>query len=702
MRKRLPVGVDNYTKLIDGGYTFVDRTLLIRDFVLGSDDVVLTLRPRRWGKTLTLTMLHAFLSPIFAGRETKGLFDHAAIAEVDGGRFLAEHQGKYPVIFVDLKNIQAENIADFLEKMTSLIRKIFSEHCELVSSDKLSDHEKSLFHHFLTEDLNSSELEYALFLLNELLYKHTGKLAYILMDNYDTPMNFTGLNDDFFRGMRRFFEVFFGKMFKTNPYLAKSFMTGILRPFENCILTGASNWVVYSAFDTRYSEYYGFSEEEVRDLFRRCGLEHQIEKVKKWYNGYYSGDRIAYNPWSIILCLDAGGELKPYWVLSGDDSLIQKFFQEANPAIKDQFRQLLAGNTIKGVLSDTMRFTDHVGDDATALWTLLFYTGYVKAHLAPPATEELSAGGGGGVFSETDSDTSSEEVCYELSIPNREVKHVYRKIFRVWANETWKDYNGRKLSDDMSRLGEGDVTTFMAAFNQFLLASASVRDLTDEGRYHMLLLGSLGMALPYHQVKSNQEHGRGYPDIVLLPRLRRSTIGVVLELKHLKDPPGKAKEWSIRDSVERLQKESQTGLDQINSRSYHEAFRSISHIKTIFKVGLAFYGKLAVACYQTLSSETGEETDLQWTAGEDSLDAFIQSREALEAETSVEDISVRRSRRVFEKESAQAGGGGGAAASPTVFVERTRKRKVTEISPTEEDTLEIADTPAPTPKQARH
>src|SRR3989339_2209534 len=676
MPKRLPVGVDNYAEMLTGGYTFVDRTLLIRDFIDGSDKVVLTLRPRRWGKTLTLTMLHAFLSPVFFGRNTHGLFDHSAIAKVDEGGFLAEHQGKYPVIFVNLKKVKETRMEDFLENMTLLIQAICREHQELTASDKLTEAEKIKFHHFLTEKLTCKELEESLFFLSELLHKHTGQPVYILIDEYDTPMNSVYENNDLFHDITLFFKMFFGNAFKTNPHLAKGLMTGILRLSKNHMLSDLNNLKVYSAFDTRYSEYYGFSEEEVRDLFRRCGLEHQIEKVKKWYNGYYSGDRIAYNPWSIILCLDAGGELKPYWVLSGDDSLIQKFFQEANPAIKDQFRQLLAGNTIKGVLSDTMRFTDHVGDDATALWTLLFYTGYVKAHLAPPATEELSAGGGGGVFSETDSDTSSEEVCYELSIPNREVKHVYRKIFRVWANETWKDYNGRKLSDDMSRLGEGDVTTFMAAFNQFLLASASVRDLTDEGRYHMLLLGSLGMALPYHQVKSNQEHGRGYPDIVLLPRLRRSTIGVVLELKHLKDPPGKAKEWSIRDSVERLQKESQTGLDQINSRSYHEAFRSISHIKTIFKVGLAFYGKLAVACYQTLSSETGEETDLQWTAGEDSLEAFIRTREEMEAETSVEDISVRRSSRVFEKVSAQAGGG----TASTIFAEKGRKRKADEMT----------------------
>ena len=700
MRKRLPVGVDNYAEMLTGGYTFVDRTLLIRDFIDGSDKVVLTLRPRRWGKTLTLTMLHAFLSPVFFGRNTHGLFDHSAIAKVDEGGFLAEHQGKYPVIFVNLKKVKETRMEDFLENMTLLIQAICREHQELTASDKLTEAEKIKFHHFLTEKLTCKELEESLFFLSELLHKHTGQPVYILIDEYDTPMNSVYENNDLFHDITLFFKMFFGNAFKTNPHLAKGLMTGILRLSKNHMLSDLNNLKVYSAFDTRYSEYYGFSEEEVRDLFRRCGLEHQIEKVKKWYNGYYSGDRIAYNPWSIILCLDAGGELKPYWVLSGDDSLIQKFFQEASPAIKDQFRQLLAGNAIQGTLSDTMRFTDHVGDDATALWTLLFYTGYVKAHLAPPATEELSAGGGGGAL--IVSGNLSLRKRYELSLPNLEVSLIYKDIFAVWAEETWKQYTGSKFAQDMSRLGEGDITTFMAAFNQFLLASASVRDLTDEGRYHMLLLGSLGMVLPSHDVKSNQEHGRGYPDILLLPVLGESTLGVVLELKHLKDPPGRAKEWSIRDSVMRLQQESQTGLDQINSRSYHEAFRAISHIKTIFKVGLAFYGKLAVACYQTLSSETSEETDLQWTAGEDSLDAFIRTREEMEAETSVEDISVRRSRRTFEKTSAQAGGGGAAAASPTVFAERARKRKVTEISSIEEDTLEIADTSAPTPKQARH
>ncbi len=585
VKQRFPIGVDNFKKLVEDNYLFVDHTRMIQEFIETGDELLLILRPRRWGKSLTLSMLYYFIAA--NEPKTEKLFDGLKIATFDGGAFIKAYQGKHPVILLSLKSIKETRYQDFLEAMTETIRQLYASQQYLLTSEKLTKTDKKLFTSYLESTANKAELANSIKTLSKFLQEHFGQPAYILIDEYDTPMNFASRDLGELEKITEFMKTLLGAALKGNDSLKKGLMTGILRLSKNNMLSDLNNLEVYSALDDHYSQYYGFSEEEVNTLFQICGLTHQAEEIKRWYNGYYSGNRIVYNPWSIIHCVAKQGAIKPYWVLTSSDDLIKQAFINSNEAVKQKFAQLLLGNSIEGIIETTTKF-EEITTSSNALWTLLFYAGYLK------------------VTSRSQVDLN--EAC-QLTIPNEEVACVYRTIFREWLEKQIGDSYYQSL---LVSLSKGDVELFITHLNEFLLQSTSFRDFTRESDYHCFVLGLMSGMMHTHQVDSNKEQGFGFSDLTLIPLDTNNRLGLIFEFKNVKlSRPGipiidEPSNQSLH--AEKLKSAAEAGLKQIADRDYNAIFsrKDHQHVQVILEIGMAFLGKGVSAAYRTVNSKTGE------------------------------------------------------------------------------------------------
>lgn len=583
--QKLPIGVDDFKELATEGYLFVDHTMMIKEFLEGDDKISLILRPRRWGKSLTLSMLYYFLSINAQGAED--IFDNLAIAKFDGGAFVKKYRGQYPVILFSLKGVKNNTFEGFLGDMAVHIRSLYGMHYYLLSSDKLSAIEKDEFRAYLTVAYEDEPmLALSLSKLSKFLSLHFEKQVYILIDEYDVPMSFVYKDVAALDNTADFLRKMLGDALKGNPCLDKGLMTGILRLSKNHMLSDLNNLKVYAALDEKYSQYYGFLEEEVDDLFMRRGLIKDAAKIKHWYNGYYSGSRVVYNPWSIINCLAANGHMRPYWVLTAGDDLIRECFVKSAVAVKAKFLQLLEGGKIDAVLGQTVKFTEVVNsEDEDHLWTLLFYAGYLKA---------------------TDVEDADLDYKCKLEIPNEEVMCVYRSIFSKWlVGKIGNDpYNAL-----LSNLARGDVRQFVVELNRFLMSATSFRDFTDENSYHCFVLGLISGMMHTHQIESNKEYGSGLLDVSLTPLDKNKHLGVILEFKYLKP----------KHDLVMLKKTAETGLEQIKTRAYRKVFAAPNkeHVHEVIEIGLAFLGKSVAAAYQKINLADGQvmEPGFEQTSG---------------------------------------------------------------------------------------
>jgi hypothetical protein len=383
MPKNLPIGVDDFAKLSDreNNYLFADKTLFIKEMIDDKSEAILITRPRRWGKTLMMSTLHHFLSAEVIGQPTRNLFDDLAIAQVDDGRYLA-HQGQYPVIFFSFKDIKEQTFAGALSKVETLIQELFRQHKYLRKSENLDEDDVRLFSSYLNGETTQQGLENALKVLSELLHKHCSKRVYILIDEYDSPLN--NAYGRYFNEMSDFMKNMLSTALKGNPYLKKGIMTGVLRISKDSMLSGLNNLKVFTVLDEEYKQFFGFTEKELDALFADQELEKDEEKIRGWYNGYQVGGLTLYNPWSINNVLQSRGRLRAYWVNTGDDSLLRTLLQQASPDIKEKFLTLLEGRSIEGFINESIRFEhlDEMRRDEASIWTLLVYTGYLNVPVA--------------------------------------------------------------------------------------------------------------------------------------------------------------------------------------------------------------------------------------------------------------------------------------------------------------------------------
>jgi len=570
MARNIPIGVDDFSELVnpENNFLFVDKSLMIKELIDKGVKVSLIIRPRRWGKTLNMSMIQHFFAPEVNGSSTKGVFDNLKISSVDNASYLS-FQGQNPVIFITLKNIKPDSWELFLEKIMELIANLYREHARtLLGSERLLEYDKNFYKTILERKCNQSQLENSLKTLSEYLFYHYNQKVIILIDEYDSPLNATYGNECFER-IVNFLKVMFGAALKGNYALEKGIMTGILRLSKNRMLSDINNLKLYSFMEERYSTCFGFFEDEVKSLFKESGLDINMKEVQRWYNGYNSGNlESVYNPWSILNCIDDKGKLKPYWIKTGDETLLKDIFLKSNDQIREKVGILLSGGSIQSEIGEYLSFDQIKEGDNDVLWSLLWALGYLKI------VGEIKQFG-------------SRYQC-QLKIPNEEIETNYRDIFLSLIESMNRP---RYYYSFIKNLALGNVAAFVKDLEEFMLVNTSFFDFTHESHYHVMLLTWIASLKETHSIHSNQEHGLGKPDIILIPREVTNDLGIILELKRTE----------INQNAKVYEKLAEEGLAQINEKKYDATFRQIPHIKRILKVAFLFYGKQFI-CKTVLES----------------------------------------------------------------------------------------------------
>ncbi len=405
---RLPVGQSDFKKIIDSDFDFVDKSLMIKD-IIDDDEVILITRPRRFGKTLNLSMLRYFFAASINNQSHQRLFSNLAINQADK-KYLC-HQSQYPVIFFSFKDIKEKVFSKAYDAIYNVIREMYNNHSYLLSSDTLQEREKLSFMSILDKNAEDICIKNSLKNLIKYLYDHHQSQVIVLVDEYDTPIQ-SGYLHDYYEESIEFFHGFFGAALKDNPYLFKSVLTGILRISKESLFSGLNNVVTYSLLNINYSRYFGFTEKEVAQLLEQAKLENQLENVKTWYNGYCAGNTVLYNPWSIASYLKER-LLKPYWVNTSDNELIKKLLIQSSVRFKAQCEDLLGDKAIEKVIDDNVVFSDLKGNESM-IWSLLLMMGYLKSI----NTEHTMQG----------------TLC-RLKIPNQEIRNFYRQITEQWLSD---------------------------------------------------------------------------------------------------------------------------------------------------------------------------------------------------------------------------------------------------------------------------
>ncbi|MEK6731069.1 MAG: AAA family ATPase [Pseudomonadota bacterium] len=556
---KLPIGYDNFREILDNKLDFVDKSLFIKDVM---DDattkVSLITRPRRFGKTLNLSMLQHFLAAEVHGQKTTGLFDHLKIGQIDDGGYL-KHQGRYPIIFISFKDIKDTDFVTAYNKMRELIISIYDEHNYLALSDRLSNNQRQLYQLIMTRQADRSQLQNSLQILCTCLYQHYNVKPWLLIDEYDTPIQSSYLHG-YYDEMINFMRGMFGAALKTNPYLEKAVITGILRIAKESLFSGLNNLKVYSVLDERYGQYFGFTEEEMDELLQQADLTPHSAEIRKWYNGYQFGKTVVYNPWSVANCLNERGALSPYWVNTSDNALIKKLFAQADEDTKIKLESLVRNEPVTALVDEYIAFINVI-QNSGALWSLLLSSGYLKAIACKPQEDQLQC---------------------DLLPPNFEVSLVYRRMVKDWLT----DRIGQGQYDYfIGTLLKGNMEDFAEMLKKYLVETISVFDVSGknpEKFYHGLVLGIISSTMKTHTIKSNRESGYGRYDVVIIPKDLTNSQAVSLIL-----------EFKVAKEGEELKASAHEALQQIEKRHY-EAELKQAGITKIIKAGLAFSGKKVV------------------------------------------------------------------------------------------------------------
>lgn len=550
-RIRLPVGMDNFGKLLEKELSFVDKSLFIKEVLDDTQaEVSVITRPRRFGKTLNLSMLHYFLAPEVEGQVTKGMFDHLKIAQY-GAKYLA-HQGKYPVISITLKEIKESSFELALLRLSKLMSDIYNKYYFLLDSEKLNDHEKTTFRLVLSRQSDNAVLQDSLKDLMRYLYVHYGSKPWLLIDEYDSPIH-AAYAHGYYEEMIHFMKGFFGAALKNNEYLERAVVTGILRISKESLFSGVNNLYVYSILDKKYSEHFGFTESEMEALLKKGNLLDKFSEIREWYNGYQFGNTTIYNPWSIANYLHTDYQLRPYWVNTSDNQLIKDLLKKSSLDFKKDFEILMNGGVIEKVIDSHVVFK-YLGNHPTGVWNLLLMSGYLK-----PVSSEVTRQG---------------DLC-ELKIPNKEVFSLYQQIIEQWLS------NGNGIewyNQFIDNLVTGKIDQFKVDLEKIVYQIMSYHDLAKEPEafYHGLLLGFTVSLHDIYEIKSNRESGLGRFDIMLIPK-DINKMGIIIELK-------------IKADNEILETTAKRALTQIEDKKYDQEFQQ-RKISKIVKIGIGFEGK---------------------------------------------------------------------------------------------------------------
>ena len=545
---KLPVGIENFEDIRRSGFYYIDKTMLIEQTLNNWSKVTLFTRPRRFGKTLGMSMLRSF----FEIGTDKSLFDGLYISQ--NKALCDEHMGKYPVIFLTLKGVEGLTFADAKMMLKSILSTEMDRHYYLKTSEALTDEDKAYFVKMLTgtdENINDSLRK-----LSQLLYKHYGKKVVILIDEYDVPLD-KAYQNGYYHEMVSLIRGLFGQALKTNDYLQFAILTGCLRISKESIFTGLNNFEVVSIMDSMYDECFGFTDKEVQEILKYFNLSEHYTDVREWYDGYHFGNTDIYCPWDVIrycksLCADPTAKPQDFWSNSSGNALVRSFIDKADVQTKDEIERLIAGKYIEKEISQELTY-DEIDKSIANLWSVLFTTGYLTKQ---------------GV---------TDDGRVRLSIPNREIKNLFIKKIREWFSDTTAN-DGKTLEQFCNAFVEKDTEKIEELFGDYLWNTISIRDTAvakdkKENFYHGILLGLLSYKANW-LIKSNTESGTGYSDILV--EVPNNRTGIVIELKYAENGD--------------MDAACDEALKQIEEKSYVDKLKQ-DGMRNFIKYGIACFKK---------------------------------------------------------------------------------------------------------------
>lgn len=547
-RKPLPIGIEDFKEVIDSGYYFVDKTLMIKDLIVNKVKVGLFTRPRRFGKTLNMSMIQRFFEK--TDESNAYLFDGLKISEFPE---CIQYQGQSPVISLSLKSMKQGSYKDAFHMFKVLIAREYDRHKSILKSGKISDSERDLFHSILTQKAEDAFYLDSIKFLSDIMVKYYNKNVIILIDEYDVPLE-NAFHQGFYTDMVNLIRSVFESALKTNPSLDRAFLTGCLRVSKESIFTGLNNLDIFTIISPMFTDSFGFTPDEITDILKYYKLEDKANEIKDWYDGYLFSDTQIYNPWSTInhiknLTVNPNYPCKPYWSNTSSNEIVKRLIEESNDRTKNAIEELINGTPVKAQIYEDITYGT-IDVNSEYIWSFLLFTGYLKV---------------------TAYETIGDETYYEMVIPNTEVKSIYKNTIRAWFE---KKINADSRTDILEAILKADAENLEDLLCTWMVNTISCFD-EQENYYHGFVTG-LVSGFNGYMVVSNRESGNGRFDLVVKQRSKWNYAAIL--------------EFKIVDKYNQMTKACEDALKQIEEKDYEASLRDEQY-ENIAKLGVCFCQK---------------------------------------------------------------------------------------------------------------